>query len=306
VAGPRPLRVGAVPDPGSCSPRWAGGTACAQGGRGRAGRAGSPGLLGPAPPDRSGPDLNRVVVIRFLTEVDYPPFNFAGGGRQSAGASTSISPRMFVRGAQARLHHPECARFETLLAALDQKPRRRGSSPRSRSRPEDARQGRLHRFPITRTARPVRGRAAISPDRQSAAREASKARKVAVVGRHRPRGLSQGAVSLRWSCAPIRTPRRARTAPCARARVDLLFGDAVSLAFLAQRHRFQPICCVFSRRSLYGQPATFGEGRRHRGSRRATRPSGLALNWALFRVVGSRGPLHTDLWAALFSRSSPF
>src|SRR5579862_5953755 len=24
------------------------------------------------------PDLNRVVVIRFLTEIDYPPFNFAG------------------------------------------------------------------------------------------------------------------------------------------------------------------------------------------------------------------------------------
>src|SRR6266705_3233769 len=34
-------------------------------------------------PDR--PDLSRITVIRFLTETDYPPFNFAGSDGNPAG-----------------------------------------------------------------------------------------------------------------------------------------------------------------------------------------------------------------------------
>src|SRR6187402_2362957 len=40
-------------------------------------------------PDR--PDLSRITVIRFLTETDYPPFNFAGPDGNPAGFNVDLA-----------------------------------------------------------------------------------------------------------------------------------------------------------------------------------------------------------------------
>jgi len=79
-------RAGArVPRPGAGA-----NPAPASGGGGPAGRAW---ILGPAGGGPDRPDLSRLTVIRFLTETDYPPFNFTGARRQIRPASTSIWAR---------------------------------------------------------------------------------------------------------------------------------------------------------------------------------------------------------------------
>ena len=40
-------------------------------------------------PDR--PDLSRITVIRFLTETDYPPFNFTGPDGNPAGFNVDLA-----------------------------------------------------------------------------------------------------------------------------------------------------------------------------------------------------------------------
>src|ERR1044071_9039145 len=40
-------------------------------------------------PDR--PDMSRLTVIRFLTETDYPPFNFAGSDGNPAGLTVAFA-----------------------------------------------------------------------------------------------------------------------------------------------------------------------------------------------------------------------
>ena len=40
-------------------------------------------------PDR--PDMSRLTVIRFLTETDYPPFNFAGSDGNPAGFNVDFA-----------------------------------------------------------------------------------------------------------------------------------------------------------------------------------------------------------------------
>ena len=40
-------------------------------------------------PDR--PDLSRITVIRFLTETDYPPFNFTGADGNPAGFNVDLA-----------------------------------------------------------------------------------------------------------------------------------------------------------------------------------------------------------------------
>src|ERR1700754_1696446 len=49
-----------------------------------------PGFWGPRRrPDR--PDLSRITVIRFLTETDYPPFNFTGADGNPAGFNVDLA-----------------------------------------------------------------------------------------------------------------------------------------------------------------------------------------------------------------------
>src|ERR1700727_2510798 len=65
-------------------------------------------------PDR--PDLSRLTVIRFLTETDYPPFNFTGPDGNPAGFNVDLA-RMICDEIKVSCTI-QMRRFETLLDAI--------------------------------------------------------------------------------------------------------------------------------------------------------------------------------------------
>src|SRR5664279_4223069 len=65
-------------------------------------------------PDR--PDLSRLTVIRFLTETDYPPFNFTGPDGNPAGFNVDLA-RLICEEIKVTCTI-QMRRFETLLDAL--------------------------------------------------------------------------------------------------------------------------------------------------------------------------------------------
>src|ERR1700722_19859222 len=65
-------------------------------------------------PDR--PDLSRITVIRFLTETDYPPFNFTGPDGNPAGFNVDLA-RMICDEIKVTCT-VQMRRFETLLDAI--------------------------------------------------------------------------------------------------------------------------------------------------------------------------------------------
>ena len=52
------------------------------------------------------PDISRMSVIRFMTEVDYPPFNFAGPDGNPTGFNVDLA-RMICEELKAHLHHAD-------------------------------------------------------------------------------------------------------------------------------------------------------------------------------------------------------
>ncbi|MBC7577925.1 MAG: transporter substrate-binding domain-containing protein, partial [Tardiphaga sp.] len=65
-------------------------------------------------PDR--PDLTRLTVIRFLTETDYPPFNFTGPDGNPAGFNADLA-RLLCEEIKVTCT-VQMRRFETLLDAI--------------------------------------------------------------------------------------------------------------------------------------------------------------------------------------------
>src|SRR5260370_659397 len=65
-------------------------------------------------PDR--PDLSRITVIRFLTETDYPPFNFTGPDGNPAGFNVDLA-RLLCEEIKVSCTI-QMRRFETLLDAI--------------------------------------------------------------------------------------------------------------------------------------------------------------------------------------------
>src|SRR6201985_2442453 len=65
-------------------------------------------------PDR--PDLSRLTVIRFLTETDYPPFNFTGPDGHPAGFNVDLA-RLVCEEIKVTCTI-QMRRFETLLDAI--------------------------------------------------------------------------------------------------------------------------------------------------------------------------------------------
>ena len=68
------------------------------------------------------PDLSRIGTIRFLTDLDYPPFDYRRRGRQS-GRLQCRSRAPHLRRDQGQLHHPgaavrrRCSTRSTKIAA---------------------------------------------------------------------------------------------------------------------------------------------------------------------------------------------
>ena len=63
------------------------------------------------------PDLSRVTLIRFLTENDYPPFNYAGPDGNPAGFNVDLA-RMICEELKIACTI-QMRRFETLVPALN-------------------------------------------------------------------------------------------------------------------------------------------------------------------------------------------
>jgi polar amino acid transport system substrate-binding protein len=238
------------------------------------------------------PDLNRVVVIRFLTEVDYPPFNFAGPDGNPQGFNVDLA-RMLCE--ELRLACTiQMRRFETLLAALNEN---RGDgviasiavTPEMRAKVDFT-------DPYYRT--PGRFVARRDSPLDNPLPEKLEGKKVAVVA-----GTAHEAyLKALFTEAEVRPYPNAEVARLAlrQGDVDLLFGDAVSLAFWLNGTD-SANCCVF-RGGPYMDSRYFGEGVGI-AVKKGNETIRLALNWAMFRVW-EQGRF-TDHWLRYFP-VSPF
>jgi polar amino acid transport system substrate-binding protein len=252
--------------------------------------AGVPGFWDPRRrPER--PDLSRIQSIRFLTELDYPPFNYAGPDGNPVGFNVDLARQLCDEikttcTIQAR-------RFELLLDALDN----RGDAviasiaitPATRRRADFT-------DPYYRT--PARFVARIDSPIGDVLPELVEGKKIAVVA-----GTAHEAfLKQMFTAAEVRSYANAEAAREALRNkdVDLLFGDGITLAFWLNGSDSAG-CCVF-RGGPYLESRYFGEGVGI-AVKRGNDLLRQALNWALFRDWEKGG--FTDLWLRYFP-ISPF
>ena len=238
------------------------------------------------------PDLSRLKVIRFLTETDYPPFNFAGTDAIPQGFNIDLARTMceeLKAGCTVQMR-----RFETLIASLIEN---RGDAviasiaPTAETRAKIDFTDPYYRMPARFVARRDSSIGDVLPEKLEG-------RKVAVVV-----GTSHEAyLRALFGEAELRTYPNSDLARLAlrRGDVDLMFGDAISLAFWLNGTSSEN-CCAF-RGGPYLDSRYFGEGVGI-AVRKGNDTVRLALNWALFRVW-EQGRF-TDLWLRYFP-ISPF
>lgn len=241
-------------------------------------------------PDR--PDLSRITVIRFLTETDYPPFNFTGPDGNPAGFNVDLA-RSLCDEIKVTCTI-QMRRFETLVDAIT-------------SNRGDAIIASLAVTPQLRTRLDFTDPYYRAPARFASRREAVmtevrpeflEGKKVGVIG-----GTSHEAyLKAMFTDAEIKPYAGDDTLRIAlrRGEVDLIFGDAISLAFWINGTDSGE-CCAFSG-GPFVESRFFGEGIGI-GVRKGNDLLRQALNWALFRVW-EKGRF-TDLWLRYFS-ISPF
>jgi polar amino acid transport system substrate-binding protein len=241
-------------------------------------------------PDR--PDLSRLNVIRFLTETDYPPFNFAGPDGHPQGFNVDLARLMCEElklGCTIQMR-----RFETLVTALNEN---RGdaviasiaATPEIRTKIDFT-------DPYYRT--PARFVARRDSPIEEPFPEKLEGRKVAVVA-----GTAHEAyIKALFTEVEVRPYPNADIARLAlrRGDVDLMFGDAISLAFWLNGTDSEN-CCAF-RGGPFIDNRYFGEGIGV-AVKKGNDTMRLALNYALFRTW-EQGRF-TDLWLRYFP-ISPF
>jgi polar amino acid transport system substrate-binding protein len=238
------------------------------------------------------PDLSRISVIRFLTETDYPPFNFTGADGNPAGFNVDLA-RSLCEEIKVTCTI-QMRRFETLLDALSSN---RGDAiiasmavtPQLRARLDFT--DPYYRAPARFVSRKDQVLAEIRP-------EYLEGKKVGVIaGTAHEAYLKAMFTDAELHSYPnddaLRTALR-------RGEVDLIFGDAISLAFWINGTDSGD-CCAFSG-GPFVESRYFGEGIGI-GVRKGNDLLRQALNWALFRVW-EKGR-YTDLWLRYFS-VSPF
>jgi polar amino acid transport system substrate-binding protein len=238
------------------------------------------------------PDLSRVSVIRFLTEIDYPPFNFAGPEGNPQGFNVDLSRAMCE---ELKLQCTiQMRRFETLITALNAN--QGDAAIASIAATIETRTKVDFTDPYYRT--PARFVARRDSPIDEVVPERLEAKKVAVVA-----GTAHEAfLKNLFTEVELRSYRSADVARLAlrRGDVDLLFGDAISLAFWLNGTDSEN-CCAF-RGGPYIDSRYFGEGVGI-AVRKGNDLMRLALNWALFKVW-EQGRF-TDLWLRYFP-VSPF
>ena len=238
------------------------------------------------------PDLSRITTIRFLTETDYPPFNFAGPDGNPQGFNVDLARIMCEElkiGCTVQMR-----RFETLVAALNEN---RGDAViASMAATPDVRTKIDFTDPYYRT--PARFVVRRDSPIEDPLPEKLEGRKVAVTA-----GTAHEAyLRSLFTEVDVRPYPNADVARLAlrRGDVDLLFGDAISLAFWLNGTDSEN-CCAF-RGGPFLDGRYFGEGVGV-AVRRGNDVMRLVLNYALFRTW-EQGRF-TDLWLRYFP-ISPF
>jgi polar amino acid transport system substrate-binding protein len=238
------------------------------------------------------PDLSRITSIRFLTDLDYPPFDYAGADGNPAGFNVDLA-RLICE--EIKVSCTIQARpFDTLLEALNDN---RGDAVIASIAPTaETRRRADFTDPYYRT--PARFVARIDSPIGDVLPERLEGLKIAVVA-----GTAHEAyLKAMFTEAEIRSYPNAEAAREALRRkdVDLLFGDGIALAFWLNGSDSGG-CCAF-RGGSFLESRYFGEGVGI-AVKRGNDLMRLALSWALFQLW-EKGSF-TDLWLRYFP-ISPF
>ncbi len=238
------------------------------------------------------PDLSRIQSIRFLTEMDYPPFDYAGPDGNPAGLNVDLA-RLLCDEIKTTCTI-QARRFDLLLGALDDK---QGDAViASIAANAETRRHADFTDPYYRT--PARFVARADSPIGDVRPELVEGKKIAVVA-----GTAHEAfLKQMFTEAEVRPYANAEAAREAlrNGEVDLLFGDGIALAFWLNGSDSAG-CCAF-RGGPYLESRFFGEGVGI-AVRRGNDLLRQALNWALFRQW-EKGS-YTDLWLRYFP-ISPF
>lgn len=238
------------------------------------------------------PDLSRIIGIRFLTEFDYPPFNYAGADGQPAGFNVDLA-RAICEEIKTNCTI-QARRFDTLLEALnanngDAIIASLAVTPEMRRRVDFS-------DPYYRTPARFVSRKDVEID--DVRPTDLERRKVAVVaGTAHEAYLRALFTEIELLAYPTADEARAALR---RGEVDLLFGDGIALAFWLNGTDSAG-CCVF-RGGPFLESRFFGEGVGI-AVRRGNELLRQAFNWALFRLW--ENGKFTDLWLRYFP-ISPF
>jgi len=239
------------------------------------------------------PDLSRIQGIRFLTDLDYPPFDYAGTDGNPAGFNVDLARLICTEiGTTCTI---QARRFDLLLDALNDKA---GGDAVIASIASNADTRRLADFsdPYYRT--PARFVARTDSPIRDVLPELVEGKKIAVVaGTAHEAFLKE--MFTEAELHPYPNAEAAREA-LRNKDVDLLFGDGISLAFWLNGSGSNG-CCAF-RGGPYLESRFFGEGVGI-AVKRGNDLLRQALNWALFRLW-EKGS-YTDLWLRYFP-ISPF
>jgi polar amino acid transport system substrate-binding protein len=241
-------------------------------------------------PDR--PDMSRLSVIRFMTEVDYPPFNFTGPDGNPAGFNVDLA-RLLCEEIKVNCT-VQMRRFDTLLDAISSN---RGDAiiasiavtPQIRARVDFT--DPYYRSPARFAAR----RDSAMPEMRP---EYLEGRKVGVVAG----STFEAYLKAMFTDAVLQDyPNDEALRQALKQKdVDFIFADAISLAFWLNGTESAD-CCAFSG-GPFVESRYFGEGVGI-AVRKGNDTLRQALNWAMFRVW-EKGKF-TDLWLRYFS-ISPF
>ena len=238
------------------------------------------------------PDLTRLQSIRFMTETDYPPFDYATADGNPAGFNVDLA-RLLCDTIKVSCTI-QARRFDTLLDALNDN---RGDAVIASIAPTPATRLRADfTDPFYRTPARFVGRADSPPG--DVLPETVEGKKIAVVA-----GTAHEAfLKAMFTAADVRpypNPDAARAA-LRNKEVDLLFGDGFALAFWLNGTESGG-CCAF-RGGPFLESRFFGEGIGI-AVKRGNDLLRQALNWALFQQW-EKGAF-TDLWLRYFP-ISPF
>ncbi len=238
------------------------------------------------------PDLTRISIIRFLTETDYPPFDFAGPDGAPAGFNVDLARKICEEIKVACT--VQMRRFDTLIDALN---KNEGDAViASIAETPEMRKKVDFSDPYYRT--PARFVSRKNVDFDDLHPDALAGKKIAVVAGTAHEAYLK-ALFTEAELHPYPTDDAARAA-LKRGEVDLLFGDGIALAFWLNGTDSAG-CCAF-RGGPYLESSYFGEGVGI-AVKRGNDLLRQAFNWALFRLW--ENGQFTDLWLRYFP-VSPF